>query len=402
MTLQTSPIGSEWQFDPTWEIPINAESTSGLRNALSYLTKGGKLSPERICQRMAMFLRDAYIPSHDLISRLTKSRNNIYRFKNRDHYVTLVFFIGRLMKEAPDLFKQLHDQQAERFLQFSEQYFEQMSLNPRFRDRYIVRDTKDLATRSASSTLDMVRVINHLALPEDAVLQASRLVFTPGEIAKSSGGDPEEEKYFIAYRYGVDVGQIFKSSVSISRKRGTNSPLIYSCLLKDRMGNLRETLGFGLSIHNKLYLIGNLNTGEAIEITAFSEFFPTRNINSGLTMTVSATGQLISSRVVFKKLPKRLDGSETGRKPLKNIEQEIKDFKDIIANRVEFALEHNLLFDGRKINQGDMVSKVAELLTHRDDDRPMFTYENGDPFNPASSKEYTFNSALREFSSNND
>jgi hypothetical protein len=43
-----------------------------------------------------------------------------------------------------------------------------------------------------------------------------------------------------------------------------------------------------------------------------------------------------------------------------------------------------------------MVEEVSKLLRNQDG-RPRFTYDDGEEFNPASSAQYTFNAALREF-----
>jgi hypothetical protein len=43
-----------------------------------------------------------------------------------------------------------------------------------------------------------------------------------------------------------------------------------------------------------------------------------------------------------------------------------------------------------------MVEEVSRLLRNQSG-HPRLTYEDGTEFNPASSKQYTFNAALREF-----
>ena len=131
----TVPADSE-QFNSAWEISANSDKMMGLRATLSYITKAeGGLSPQKICEAMLAYARDAYVPSHDLISRFIDSGRKIYRFRKRDHYVMLIYFIGRLAEEFPNLLKGL-DEPNNEFTNYCEQYYEKRSRDIRFRDRY--------------------------------------------------------------------------------------------------------------------------------------------------------------------------------------------------------------------------------------------------------------------------
>lgn len=76
-----------------------------------------------------------------------------------------------------------------------------------------------------------------------------------------------------------------------------------------------------------------------------------------------------------------------------DLADEMGKYMDDIRNRVDFNLESRILFDGKTIDQDQMVTEVDRLLTDKAG-KPRLIFEGGKPFRPASTKHYTFNAAL--------
>jgi hypothetical protein len=201
---------------------------------------------------------------------------------------------------------------------------------------------------------------------------------------------------YLTYRYGVEPHFIFKSFMTLSKKRTPNSPVVFKNISKDRLNRPRSTSGFALNIGTKLYLIGNLDEGSALEIVAFSHFSANKTLLAGLAMSVSASAELLAARIVLKKVVEFPSELELGRKPYEDLKDEIHDFAAMIANEVDFDLTRPVMYDGIPIGQNAMVEAVSKLLRDQNG-KPRFTYEDGAEFNPASSTQYTFNAALTEF-----
>jgi hypothetical protein len=386
--------------DSAWEIPSDEAKTDGLRKVLTYITRlGSGFSAEKICSQMLQYARDGYIPKHDLISRILDSTDAVYNFRRKDHYIMIVYFIGRLSHEHEDFFSSLADIDAQKFKEYCAQYFEAQSANPHFRDRYLLRRSSDQASRASSKAFDLVKMINYLALPADAVFGADRLIFSGKEIGDAAS--KEITKYFATYRYGIEPDGIFKSFLTFTRGKGDKTaPMYFTNVLRDRLGDSRLTQGFCIAISNKLYLIGNVGEGSGIETIAISNVSHTRNTMTGLSMSISIKSELLTSRIVFRRISNPLTYDDVGLKRFDDLREELKDLKDfreMIANTIEFTLTRELKLDGKEIEQADMVAEVGKLLT-RPKGEPRFKYgDDGKAFNPADSKQYTFNSALREY-----
>jgi len=384
--------GADWQFSLRWEIP--QAKISDLRDLLLHITRiEGGYSPQKIHTTLLSFARDGYVPSHDMISRFINSEHG-YRAKRRDSYILLVYFLGMLRKEKRSLFAKISNSLVlEHFADYCEQYFEEHSTDLKFRDRYILRQSTNRAARSSGAASELLTVINTLALPENSIFGTDRLVFASKGNLQSS---EEIEQRYLTYRYGVEPHFIFKSFTTLSKKRAPNSPVVYRNISKDRFSNPRSIAGFGLNLGTKLYLIGNIDEGSALEIVAFSHFNANRVLLAGLAMSVSASAELIAARVIFRKVSDFPNESEIGRRPYEALKAEVDGFADMMANRIDFDLTKPILYDGLPISQNAMVEAVSKLL-RSERGEPRFTYENGGEFNPASSAQYTFNAALREF-----
>jgi hypothetical protein len=321
-----------WQFNTGWEISPDAKTTSGLKKLLAHITTRGGLSPEKIHGLMVGVMRDGYVPSHDTIRLIMKSKKEIYSFKRRDEFITLVYFIGRYSSEEKDVFASLSDGDAKAFHQDCELYFKLRSRDDDFRDRYLLTKPRSAyAGRSISAAFDLLSTLNSLGLSQQTFLGAKKAVFSDDEISAGTGG----EKHYFAYRFGLEPSYVFKSLISLFGQQGDTSPVTFTHLLKDRFGDLRTTRGFALSIANRLYLIGNLGNGTALEMAAFKDFSPQRALISGLMMSVSALSEMLTGRVALRSVVKP-DSSEVCRKPYDDLKAEIDGFKEMLTNRVDF------------------------------------------------------------------
>jgi hypothetical protein len=237
-------------------------------------------------------------------------------------------------------------------------------------------------------------VLSSLALPVDSIFGAHRLVFK-GNDSDAPPGATLEQRY-LAYGYGLKPNSIFKSFVSLSKAGAPDSPVSFQNQTKDRLGRLRLVSGFGLNLGTKLYLLGNIDGGAALEIMAFSHFNASAQLLAGLTMSIGAAAELFVTRIVLKRLKHFPDESEIGHKPYQSLKAEVSDFEEMLANKLDFDLTSPIMLDGQPITQNRMVEEVARLLKI-DERHSRFTYADGTEFNPASSNHYTFNAALGEF-----
>jgi hypothetical protein len=397
--LTDNRVNSE-QFDRNWEVPNNVPNTKGLKSVLSHLTKNLGQSPEKLISQMKRQIKHEFVPSHDVISRFLNSKSEIYHFRSLYQHSALIYYIGFISHEEEGQFAGLADGIS--FREYCAQYFEKRSMDEDFRQRFLIanRDISDRATESSRKAKELIDMLNHLGLPPDAVFGADRVVFSSDEIEASK--DMQAEKYFVTYRYGVPVGGIFKSFVTLirqKRERNRSAPLLFTQKLCDRNGNPRLTKGFCVTIGGKLYLVGNLDGGAALDVIAISNVSPARRTMTGLALSISVAQELLSARIVISRIENKLDYEDVGLRRYDELSNELKDlknFKDMLANKIDFDLARDVIFDGRRIEQAAMVAQVANLL--RAGGHPSLTYaDNGDAFNPADSKEYTYNSALKEY-----
>ena len=378
---------AEGQFNRAWEIPT--ENTIRLRAFLGHVTgrKEGGLSPQRLHELMLSYARDGYVPSHDLINRFIKSTATPSN-RRPDSYIMLAYLIGRLRKQGDELFARFGDEGFEEFACYCEQYFDNMSGDDRFQDRYILRSS---TARSSAAASELVTLIRGLALPKNCVFGIAQTVF-PSKKARPDGF----VSHFVTYRYGKDPHFIFKSHTTLSSSGSDDAPVLYKTVTKDRYNNPRVSSGFALSLASKLYLIGNLDEGSALEIVALSNYGASRKFVSGIIMTPSASGEHLGARIVFVRVASPPDEKELGRKSYESLKAELGKRSEMIANTIDFSLVRPIFLDNVPITQGLMVEEVAKLLRN-EHGMPRLTYEDGTEFNPASSLEYTYNSALREF-----
>jgi hypothetical protein len=389
--LPEDQVIAEGQFNRAWEISV--ENTNRLREMLAHVTgkKEGGLSPQRIEELMLSYARDGYVPSHDLIARFIKPTDKPSKFRRPDSYIMLVYLIGRLRKEGDNVFLHLNQNSLEDFGLYCEQYFEEMSTDGRFRDRYILRYSSKRAARSSGAASELVALINSLALPQNSVFGIAQTIFSS---KKATADGPVS--HFVTYRYGKDPHFIFKSHTTLSSSKSDSTPVIYKSVTRDRFNNPRISTGFALSLASKLYLIGNLDEGSALEVVALSNFSAGRRVIGGLILTPSASGEHLAARVALVRVESPPEDKELGRKSYKSLETELSGLSEMIANAVDFSLVRPIFLDNKPISQALMVEEVAKLLRN-DQGLPRLTYEEGSEFNPASSLEYTYNSALREF-----
>ncbi|HEV7599027.1 MAG TPA: hypothetical protein VGO49_02055 [Bradyrhizobium sp.] len=388
--LPEDQVIAEGQFNRGWE--ISADNIVRLRKMLVYITgkKEGGLSAQRIEELMLSYARDGYVPSHDLITRFIKSTDKPSKFRRPDSYIMLTYFIGRLRKEGDKLVAHFDDS-LEEFGSYCEQYFEEMSTDGRFRDRYILRYSSRRAARSSGAASELVALINGLALPQNSVFGIAQTVFS-SKNARADG----PISHFVTYRYGKDPHFIFKSHTTLSSSKSDNTPVLYKNVTRDRFNHARVSSGFALILASKLYLIGNLDEGSALEVVALSNFSSGRKVVGGLIMTPSASGEHLGARIALVRVDSPPEPTDLGRKSYESLKEELAGLSEMIANKLDFSLVRPIFLDSKPITQNLMVEEVAKLLRN-EHGVPRLTYEDGSEFNPASSLEYTYNSALREF-----
>jgi len=379
------------QFNRAWEIP--KADIVRLRAFLAHVVTRGNsgLSPQKLHEMMLQYARDGYVPSHDLINRFIRSTNGTST-RRPDTPIMLVFLFGRLRMERDERVAHFDSREFEEFALYCEQYFEKMSTDRKFRDRYILHLAGNRAAISSGAASELIALINTLALPQNSVFGVKQVVFG----SKTAPPDGHVS-HFVTYRYGKDPDFVFKSHTTLSSSKLESAPVIYANVTKNRFGKRRASSGFALNLASKLYLIGNLEEGAALEVVALSNFSVGRQIVSGLILTPSAAGENLAARITMVPTVTPPDEADLGRKSYADIKSELGNLDETITNTVAFSLVKPIFLDNEAVSQSLMVEQVSKLLRN-EHGKPRLTYEDGREFNPASSREYTYNSALREFS----
>lgn len=203
----------------------------------------------------------------------------------------------------------------------------------------------------------------------------------------------KSETHFICYRYDAVTPNIVKSFCSIHRPDGNSPVCRYGQYYQTQFGRKRISNGIILAFHGVVAFVGSVDNGEAIEVFVFRKQRFAQKIYDGLMLTISDEGGPVATRLVLVRT--KIENDEdagTGVFSVGEIRDEAGPYLERVRNRIHFTLEDEVLFEGKPISQRDIVSLVARLI--QGEEGPILRFSGGDPFNPASSDHYTFNSAL--------
>lgn len=367
-----------------------------LRNFLYWLFRDAhQASPAKLRDAMLRQLHFACVPSHDAIGRFVTKKS-----KMEGHsVVSIVSFFGIKRKEKDFHWLAGCPAEHDELLKFCDNFYETWSQEPKFNFNFFPRHKKGGSPTRLFSQVPtdfrlLRRATDELKLPAKHLTGAVEALFAPLEQTKAK----EEglvEQCFSLYRYSTTPGMIDKSSMTVSLKRVEDALYVsFQNLFIDDRGSRRLTSGFVVGMNGKVYMIGGADNSLGMKFVGFSGFTYTQNIVPGMIMSLSTAASLICARVVMVREKAAVPEEKLGVRNTHTCRTELGDQMKLLANRVPFTLDRRIKFKDEICTQDEMVAEVARLL--RDPKGPRFKYEDGSPFNPAATAEYTYNSALEE------
>ncbi len=234
----------------------------------------------------------------------------------------------------------------------------------------------------------------------------SGLADLPNRIFRPEDEDVERrrhERHFLCYRYHSAPGYIAKSFLAVI---GNSADVPGVCrfvnVFRDQSGVQRMSEGMILPMVHGLYFLGQAGGGDALKIIAMRVFAKAKPFQDGLMISYDDDSGIVCSRIVLVATQvKNSADVGIGVFPEGELAAEIAAFRPRLKNRIHFTLSEDLMFSGKPIDQGEMVAKVSEAFKG-EDGKAKLTDGSGKPFNPASSSHYTFNSALKMWSVDED
>ena len=235
--------------------------------------------------------------------------------------------------------------------------------------------------------------------PVDAAIGLIARLFSIGdgvgsEAEKRFFRDDESFAFFDTYRFSYTPGFVHKSFTVVIRGRPELPLITFRNFVQREDGTVRRSSGMVVPFSQQTAFIGHSDNGHYSKVMVFRNSNP-QNTHRGLVISEEPE-DAIAARVLMKR-SEFTDSRNTftGKVPVSDVELGDDDLESI-RNRIPFILE-SPVFDeqGRPIGQDEIVEKIGGLMRDVETSAPKLSQENGDPFNPAADRFYTFNSALR-------
>ncbi|RAK66396.1 hypothetical protein DJ019_09125 [Phenylobacterium kunshanense] len=220
----------------------------------------------------------------------------------------------------------------------------------------------------------------------------------------------EEDKaagqaHFVCYRFHSRPGYVVKSFMAIMAP----TPAFPGCSFFHAFVDLDEegprfTRGLVVPAGEWVYFLGAMKEYNALKLMMVKgRRFRRAKRFHGLALSMDSETPIAARFVMRRCEAKRHDQANIGVFELEDIREEIGDLLGSIRNRVDFEFDPHrpVTFDDRPISQKDMVHEVQDQF-RRADGTPRFKIPDDDElveFNPADDEFYTFNAALKIWSS---
>jgi hypothetical protein len=220
---------------------------------------------------------------------------------------------------------------------------------------------------------------------------------------EDQGREPPVEpiqRRFVCYRFANVPGKIVKSFIVITSPSKAEAYCSFSnYFVAEPADKPRKTKGIIIPMKSGLYLLGQVGNGRGLKVM----FMPDKRDDherpmedfQGLMLSFDENDGPIAARFVMtpSDCMNHADAG-CGIWPIQKLRQEIgPDNLRNIRNRVEFNLEGALMLGLSGLTQDAMVEETERRMLG-DGAETSLTLD-GKPFNPADSRFYTFNSALR-------
>jgi len=217
-----------------------------------------------------------------------------------------------------------------------------------------------------------------------------------GTVSNKMFGQSALRKDYICYRYHSRPGQIVKSALVINAPSSPQTPISTFASTFREGGVIRETTGILLPMRKATYLVGEIEGGAGLKAIVVPSLEERKSSYPGLLMSMDEDFKPIVGRCVlipWEGKPASIF-ENVGIFSESEIAAEAQPYLEMFRNRLQFTLNDKLYFDGAEIGQREMVARVVELCSK--DNKLRFS-KSGRPFNPASTKDYSFNVALRTY-----
>lgn len=278
------------------------------------------------------------------------------------------------------------------------------NLNSRVIDEFLAQlEAPEVQGSSASADEETVHLIGTLF----SVLGTKRNLVQPAiDIFFGTNFEAharETRRYFETYRFAVQPGFVDKSFTVINSPSLTKDFVDFKNFYREETDDERRTSGIALHFQHGTFLLGVIGDGDALKTIYLSNAGATRKSFKGGTMSTSGS-KIISGRLLMKEtvVSDSRMLSEAGRlaigtHALRDVGPELGGMVETLRNRIGFNVERPIMMkrktDYELVGQADMVAATNTAL--RDGTKPIFIFEDdGQPFNPAEDRHYTFNSAL--------
>lgn len=222
-------------------------------------------------------------------------------------------------------------------------------------------------------------------------------LFAGQEVVRDSSG--RRSRRYLCYRYHSTPGMVVKSLLEF-KEPPTPGHLFteFECEFSHGRHSTRHASGWVLAMGKSVYLLGEIDRGAGLKVIAVPNLEAGHDSYPGLILALDEDSSVVAARCVLIPLAPDEDAGPTGiLNERTSDDKRLSEYKSQFKNRTKFTLDEDLLFEGRPIDQDGMVHEVRRLLGGK------FTYkDSGIEFNPAATRHYTFNVALRKHDLAND
>lgn len=238
--------------------------------------------------------------------------------------------------------------------------------------------------------------MSYLALEKEHQNLLNERLFSSSDARADDTG--RRARRYLCYRYHSHAGRVVKSLLEF-REPPTTAHLFteFECNFTHGRNRTRHSSGWVLAMGKAVYLLGEVDRGAGLKVIAVPHLEAGHDSYPGLILAMDEDFSAVTGRCVLVPLGPDDDPGQTGILDERaSTDPWLKDLKAQIKNRINFTLDAELFYDGNPIDQDAMVHEVRRLLGGK------FTYADGREFNPAATRHYTFNAALRKYDAAND
>jgi hypothetical protein len=208
------------------------------------------------------------------------------------------------------------------------------------------------------------------------------------------------ERHFLCYRYHSVSGEIVKSFLAlIGPSDDVPGIARFAGFFKGTTGGERRANGIVLPMRNMTYLVGEVDGGAGLKVVAMRDLSAVRTRYEGMILSLDDDLSAVAARIVL--VPTDIKSSkevDIGIKKERKLGDEVKSLRPFLKNFIDFSLNDDVFWEGHKTDQQEMVVEVGKALRDAKG-KPRLTDSSGSEFNPAATKNYTFNAALRMWTS---